>query len=46
MEVRSTSNLTVFIARSDVICGECGEALGHHAWITLDRERGALCLAS
>ena len=45
MEVRSTSGLTVFIARSDVTCGECGEALGRHAWITLDRERGALCLA-
>ncbi len=39
------SDLTVFIARRDVICGECGEALGHHAWITLDRERGAFCLA-
>lgn len=41
----STSGLTVFIARRDVTCGECGEALGRHAWITLDRERGALCLA-
>ena len=40
-----TSDLTVFIARRDVTCGECGEALGRHAWITLDRERGALCLA-
>jgi hypothetical protein len=39
------SDLTVFIARHDVTCGECGEALGRHAWITLDRERGALCLA-
>jgi len=41
----STSDLTVFIARRDVTCGECGEPLGRHAWITLDRERGALCLA-
>ena len=41
----TTSDLTVFIARRDVTCGECGEALGRHAWITLDRERGALCLA-
>ena len=40
-----TSDLTVFIARRDVTCGDCGEALGRHAWITLDRERGALCLA-
>jgi hypothetical protein len=39
------SDLTVFIARRDVTCGECGETLGRHAWITLDRERGALCLA-
>ncbi len=45
MEARSTSDLTVFIARRDVTCGECGEALGRHAWIMLDRERGALCLA-
>ena len=40
-----TSDITVFIARRDVTCGECGEALGRHAWITLDRECGALCLA-
>ena len=39
------SDLTVFIARRDVTCGECGEALGRHAWITLERGRGALCLA-
>jgi hypothetical protein len=45
MGARSTSDITVFIARRDVTCGECGEALGRHAWITLDRERGALCLA-
>ena len=45
MTTSSTSDLTVFIARRDVTCGECGEALGRHAWITLDRERGALCLA-
>jgi hypothetical protein len=45
MGARSTSDITVFIARRDATCGECGEELGHHAWITLDRERGALCLA-
>ncbi len=38
MEARSTSDITVFITRRDVTCGECGEALGRHAWITLDRE--------
>jgi hypothetical protein len=41
----STSDILVFIARRDVTCGECGEALGRHAWISLDRDRGALCLA-
>ncbi len=45
MVAKSTTEITVFIARSDVSCGECGEALGRHAWITLNRERGALCLA-
>jgi hypothetical protein len=45
MGARSTSDITVFIARRDVTCGECGETLGRHAWIMLDRERGALCLA-
>ena len=43
--VAAASDITVFIARRDVTCGECGEALGRHAWITLDRDRGALCLA-
>jgi hypothetical protein len=45
MTSKLLSDITVFIARRDVTCGECGEALGRHAWITLDRERGALCLA-
>ena len=45
MTTKTTSDITVFIARRDVTCGECGEALGRHAWITLNREHGALCLA-
>jgi len=45
MTTKTTSDITVFIARRDVTCSECGEPLGRHAWITLDRERGALCLA-
>lgn len=45
MTTEPSPEITVFIARRDVTCGECGEALGRHAWITLDRERGALCLA-
>lgn len=37
MPSNPTFDLAVFITRR--------EALGPHAWITLDRERGALCLA-
>jgi len=40
-----TNDITVFITTQDATCGECGEQLGRHAWITLDRDRGALCLA-
>ena len=41
----ATFDLTVFIAHSDVTCGECGEALGRHAWITVDGEHCTRCLA-
>jgi hypothetical protein len=34
------SDLTFFVARRDLTCGEWGETLDRHAWITLDRERG------
>lgn len=37
--------LRVFISSRESRCDECGEDLGHHAWITLAGERGALCLA-
>ena len=39
------AELKVFIAARESRCGECGEDLGRHAWITLAGERGALCLA-
>ncbi len=39
------SDLKVFISHRESSCAECGENLGHHAWITLDRKRGALCLS-
>lgn len=42
---KSERELKVFIASREPKCGECGENLGHHAWITLAGERGALCLA-
>jgi hypothetical protein len=38
-------DIAVFITRSDATCGECGEHLGRHAWITLQEEKGALCLS-
>lgn len=39
------TDIKVFISSRDSTCSECGENLGHKAWITLDREKGALCLA-
>lgn len=40
-----TADLKVFISTRDSTCDECGEQLGRHAWITLDQDKGALCLA-
>ncbi len=37
--------ITVFITSKEATCEECGEELGPHAWIRLDREHRALCLA-
>lgn len=39
------SEIKVFISGRDSMCGECGENLVRHAWITLMEEKGALCLA-
>jgi hypothetical protein len=36
--------LKVFISNRDSTCDECHENLGRKAWITLTREKGALCL--
>jgi hypothetical protein len=38
-------DLKVFITSQDSTCDECGEKLGHHAWITLVENKGALCLS-
>jgi hypothetical protein len=38
-------DLKVFISSRESVCGECNENLGSGAWITLAREKGALCLA-
>jgi len=37
--------LEVFISSRKSSCDECGENLGSKAWITLIRDKGALCLA-
>jgi hypothetical protein len=36
--------LKVFITNQDSTCDECGEKLGHHAWITLAEDK-AFCLS-
>jgi hypothetical protein len=37
--------IKVFISNCDSTCDECGEDLGRKAWITLTRDKGALCLS-
>ena len=42
---RSSENtIKVFISHRDSKCDECGEELGTQAWITLEENKGALCL--
>jgi hypothetical protein len=36
--------IKVFITNRESKCDECGEDLGRQAWITLQRDKGALCL--
>ena len=43
--MKDNTDIKVFISSRDSICAECGEDLGRKAWITLTREKGALCLA-
>jgi len=42
--MKKSTDLRVFISSRDAISDECGENLGRKAWITLDKERRALCL--
>src|SRR3989442_10919684 len=37
--------IKVFISNRESKCDDCGEELGRKAWITLERDKGALCLA-
>jgi hypothetical protein len=41
----TVADIQVFISRRESTCGECSEELGRHAWITLNRDKGALCLS-
>jgi hypothetical protein len=38
-------DIKVFISHRASNCGECGEDLGSHAWITLQDQKGAVCLS-
>lgn len=38
-------DLKVFITTREAVCGECGEDLGRHAWITLVEGKGPVCLS-
>ncbi len=39
------NEIKVFISHRDSKCDECGDPIGHEAWITLEENKGALCLA-
>ncbi|NLF06361.1 MAG: DUF2293 domain-containing protein [Pirellulaceae bacterium] len=42
---KQAAPLKVFITARESVCDECGENLGHRAWIMLAGKRGALCLS-
>lgn len=42
---KKREDIKVFISLRDSKCDECGEELGRKAWITLEENKGALCLA-
>jgi hypothetical protein len=43
--MKKSSDVLVFIPRRETACGECGEALGRHAWVRLAGDSGAVCLS-
>jgi hypothetical protein len=45
MTTRRNDDLTVFITGRDARCDVCKEDLGRHAWITLEGDSRAVCLA-
>jgi hypothetical protein len=44
MQNQGNSEMKVFISNRESKCTACGETLGRSAWITLQGERGAVCL--
>jgi hypothetical protein len=42
---KSDEAIKVFISHRDSVCDECGEDLGRRAWITLEENKGAVCLS-
>ena len=40
-----SDEIKVFISNRESKCDECGEELGRKAWITLEMNKGALCLS-
>jgi hypothetical protein len=43
---KTAAEIKVFITqRQNSKCDDCGEELGPHAWITLEENKGALCLS-
>lgn len=42
--MNKADEIKVFISNRESKCDDCGEDLGRKAWITLQRDKGALCL--
>ncbi len=42
---QESEEIKIFISNRESTCDECGEDLGRKAWITLVRDKGALCLS-
>ncbi len=43
--MKKSADLKVFITTREASCDECGDELGRKAWITLNQEKGTLCLS-
>jgi hypothetical protein len=45
MSTTKSEEIKVFISHRNAHCAECDEDLGKQAWITLEQDKGAVCLA-